>query len=176
MKVREATPRGMFAVKGDLADEALREAACAAAGTEFPEAGQVVIGEGGLVWMAPDEILLLTEADRRGEALGRLRRMAKGRHVLVEDVSDMRAGFVLEGAEVRDVLARVTPADVSPGALPPGRVRRTRVGQVAAAVWFPEESQAEVLCFRSVGAYVLEMLEEAAASGPLGLHHVDGGG
>jgi sarcosine oxidase, subunit gamma len=176
VKVAAAPARGMVAVKGDLADEALQAAARDAAGTEFPEPGQAVAGTGALLWMAPDELLVLVGLDARGAALAGLRRMAEGRHVLVEDVSDMRAGFVLEGAAVRDVLARVTPADVSPVGLPAGRVRRTRAGQVAAALWLPEEGRAELLCFRSVAAYVSELLEEAAASEPLLLYHVNAGG
>jgi sarcosine oxidase subunit gamma len=166
----------LVAVKGDLADEALRAAAREAAGAEFPEIGDAVAGTGALLWMAPDELLLLVGAGERQAALAGLRRMAEGRHVLVEDVSDMRVGFLLEGAAVRDVLARVTPTDVSPAALPVGRLRRTRVGQVAAALWLAGEERAELLCFRSVAAYVSELLEEAAASEPLDLYHVEGGG
>jgi sarcosine oxidase, subunit gamma len=174
VRVVEAAARGMVAVKGDLEDGTLRSAVEGVAGADFPERGQGVAAGGAALWMAPDEVLVLVPADRRAEALARLREAAKGRHMLVEDVSDMRAGLVLEGAAVRDVLARVTPADVSPAALPPGRVRRTRVGQVAAALWLPEEGRAEVLCSRSVAGYVFALLEDAAASEPLGLHDVDG--
>ena len=173
MNVRDAAPGGMIALRGDLGGEALRGAVAEAAGVTFPDVGEArVAGRQGVLWMAPDEVLVLVDAARLAEVFGSLRRMAEGRHVLVEDVSDMRAGFVLEGPEVRDVLARVTPADVSPAALPPGRVRRTRVGQVAAAIWLAEEEVAEVLCFRSVAAYVRELLEQAAASEPLGLYHM----
>lgn len=174
--VVEATAREMFAIKGDLADEALRGVVQDLLGAAFPKAGQVVAGRGAVVWMAPDEILALIETGRRVEALGRFQAAAEGRHVLVEDVSDMRVGFVIEGAEVRDVLARLTPADVSSATLPVGRVRRTRVGQVAAAIWFTAEDRAELLCFRSVANYLSELIREAAASEPLGLYHVKGGG
>lgn len=173
MTVRDAATRGMVAVKGALEDEPLRAAAAEVAGVAFPGTGEAATsGDRGLLWMAPDEVLVLVEAARRDEALRHLRQMAEGRHVLVEDVSDMRSGFVIAGEAVRDVLARVTPADVAPAALPPGRVRRTRVGQVAAALWLPEEGRAEVLCFRSVAAYLRQLLVEAAASEPLDLHHV----
>jgi sarcosine oxidase subunit gamma len=174
MSVRSAGPRGMIAVKGDLSNDALRTAACEAAGCDFPESGEARVSDGqSVLWMAPDEVLLLIDLDRRGEALAHLQTMAAGMHVLVEDVSDMRACFVLESAAVRDVLARVTPADVSQLGLPAGVVRRTRVGQVAAAIWLPEEGRAELLCFRSVSDYVAELLAEAARSEPLGLHHVE---
>ena len=171
MRVTEAPARGMIAVKGDLADDVLREVVCGVAGTGFPEAGEALLaGDGALLWMAPDEVLVICGSGERSGALARLSAMAEGRHVLVEDVSDMRAAFVLEGDAVRDVLARVTAADVSPGALPPGRIRRTRVGQVAAAVWLTGEGRAEVVCFRSVGAYMRALLDDAATSEPLGLH------
>lgn len=171
VRVVEAAERGMIAVKGDLANEVLRQAACEAAGADFPGVCEAAAADdGGVLWMAPDEVLVVTVAGRRGEALKLLRRMAEGRHVLVEDVSDMRAGFVVEGDAMRDVLARVTPADVSPAGLPPGRLRRTRVGQVAAAIWLVGERRAEILCFQSVASYVRELLAEAAADEPLELH------
>jgi sarcosine oxidase subunit gamma len=167
--------RGMLAIKGDLASDGLRAAVREATGVESPgPLGVVGSGRATLLWMAPDELLALVEAGDAAEALDDLRARTAHLHALVEDVSDMRAAFVIEGAATRDVLSRLTPADVSPVALPPGRVRRTRLGQVAAALWLPEEGRAEVLCFRSVADYVFALLEDAAASEPLGLHHVDG--
>ena len=161
--VREAGPRGMIAVRGDLGAPTLREIVGAVTGVEFPEAGAANCnGDKGLLWMAPDEILLLVPPGEVAQALDRIEEAMADGHVMAVDVSDMRAAIVLEGGSCRDVLAKLTPADVSPAALPPGRLRRTRLGQVAAAFWFREADTAEVLCFRSVAQYAFDLLSAAA--------------
>jgi sarcosine oxidase subunit gamma len=111
--------------------------------------------------MAPDEFLLLTAADAAPDLLERLRSALDGRHALVADVSDMRAMLRIEGEGARDVLSKLTPADMSPRGLPTGRVRRTRVGQAAAAIWL-DETGATLICFRSVADYMFDLLADAA--------------
>lgn len=171
--VQDGSARGMIALKGDLGSESLRAAVCELTGTRFPETAEVqASGPQAVLWMAPDELLLLVERPRVGDSVERLREQLRDLHALVEDVSDMRKGYVLDGPEVRDVLARLTPADVSPAALPPGRVRRTRIGQVAAALWLSAEDRAEVMCFASVAEYLRDLLLDAAAGGSLGLHNL----
>jgi sarcosine oxidase, subunit gamma len=61
------------------------------------------------------------------------------------------------------MLSKVTPADIS--AIAPGEMRRTRLQQVAAAIWFETQTDARVICFRSVGRYVFDLLTVAAAKG-----------
>ena len=68
---------------------------------------------------------------------------------------------------VREVLARLTPADRHPDSFKAGQVRRTRLSQVAGAIWMTEDG-AQVLAFRSVAGYVHDLLTNAAASGPVG--------
>ena len=82
-------------------------------------------------------------------------------------MSDARAVFTLEGegAAIRNVLAKLTPADLRPASLPVGEVRRTRFAQVPAAFWLAEEGRAELVCFRSVAIYVFGLLKNAAEPG-----------
>ena len=169
--VREAEPRGMIAVKGEFGAAPLRDLLAELTGAAFPETGAAnCAGDRGLLWMAPDEILMLVPPGEVAQALDRIEQAAADQHVLAADVSDMRAAIALEGASCRDVLAKLTPADLSPAALPPGRLRRTRLGQAAAAFWFHDEGMVELLCFRSVAAYVFDLLAQAAAGGGVGFH------
>jgi sarcosine oxidase subunit gamma len=117
--------------------------------------------------MSPDEVLILCD---HGAAPGVVRDLSAalaGRHHLVADVSDARATFVLTGeaGALRDVLAKLTPADMDARALPPGEMRRTRLAQVAGAVWFESQTEARVICFRSVAAYVFDLLAMSARTG-----------
>ena len=164
--VRRAGPRGMIAVRCDLGDRALRSVATGVTGVDFPDTLEAnCVGETGLCWMSPDELLVMVPKAGLPEALQRIEAALEGVHALVADVSDMRAVFLVEGAGVRDVLAKVSPVDVRSAALPPGRFRRTRIGQVAGAFWLRDAESAEVLCFRSVGTYVEGLLGEAAETG-----------
>ena len=81
------------------------------------------------------------------------------------DVSDARALFRIDGPGAREVLAKGAPVDLSPAAFGPGDFRRTRLGQVACAFWTPDGTSFELVCFRSVAAYVFGLLENAAKPG-----------
>lgn len=139
---------------------------------DFPQPLQIAQGSDvALSWMAPDELLLLCPDHRTDQMRAALGELAGGTDVLITDVSDMRVRFSLSGQPLREVLARLTPADVSSEALPIGMFRRSRIGQVAAAFWLSADDQADVLCFRSVADYVEDVLTSAAAyAEPLGLY------
>jgi sarcosine oxidase subunit gamma len=65
------------------------------------------------------------------------------------------------------VLASGAPVDLAPAAFGPGDLRRTRLGQVAAAFWIPEPEVFDLACFRSVADFVTDWLANAARSGML---------
>ncbi len=117
--------------------------------------------------MSPDELMVLCahgEADAMGatlsEALSHIHHMAV-------NVSDARTVLRLagEGALIREVLAKLSPADLRADVLPAGTVRRTRLAQVPAAFWFSGESEATVVAFRSVGDYVFKLISKVAEEG-----------
>lgn len=159
-------PTGMITLRGDLADPALTAAVTAATGQPVPSTRRIHGSFGaGAGWMAPDELLLLVpyaEAPARTAALAEA---LAGSHHLVADVSDARAGFRLDGPGAREVLAKGAPVDLHPAAFGPGDLRRTRLGQVAAAFWMPAPERFELVCFRSVAAFVETWLRQAATPG-----------
>ncbi len=74
-----------------------------------------------------------------------------------------------EAGALRDVLAKITPADIA--GLPLGEMRRTRLQQVAAALWFETQTEARVICFRSVARYVFDLMAVSAhPSGAVDYH------
>ena len=171
VRVREIAPRTMLTLRGDLASAKVKRAVDSVTGTPVPGRLSAVFGDGtAALWMSPDELLLICPRDRQETALSAARKALAGSHHLVADVSDARAAFRLEGegGHLREVLAKLSPADVHPDALPPGTVRRTRLAQVPAAFWMADERSAEVVAFRSVAAYVFGLLETASKAGPVG--------
>ncbi len=166
--VRELGLCGMIALRGDLGAPALAKAVEAAAGTKVPGQREIVHAEGSAVaWMSPDELLLMTDYDKVAEELAAIGAALKGAHYLAVDVSDARAMFEVTGrpGAVREAIAKLCPVDMAPGAFAPGRIRRTRMGQVAAAFWMVDEGTVRVVCFRSVARYVFGLLEDAGLPG-----------
>lgn len=166
--VRDAGLRGMITVRGDLAEEKLAAAVKSAVGLAMPGLRGIREGKkGAAAWMSPDELLLMTDYDAADAAVDKIARTLAGTHHLAVNVSDARAMFTLTGDGVREVIAKGSPADLSPAALPVGEIRRSRIGQLAAAYWLSDEKTLHVVCFRSVGAHLYEWLCMAAEQGTL---------
>lgn len=164
VRIEEHGPQGALLLRGDLASLSLKNAATGLSGADMPgPRGASGTGERGLLWMSPDELLLLLPRAEAAPAAADLQASLTGCHALVADVSDMRAHFLLHGAAAREVLAKLTPADLRPGAFEPGELRRTKLGQVAAGLWMREAETVQVFCFRSVAAYMFALLKTAAA-------------
>jgi sarcosine oxidase subunit gamma len=70
---------------------------------------------------------------------------------------------------LRDVLAKITPADMA--TLGPGEMRRTRLQQVPAAIWFESRDRGARGLLPLGGAYVFDLLAlSAQEGGAVGYH------
>ncbi len=166
VSISDAGPRGMITVRGDLASVDLKNAVTGLAGVDFPgQRGANSVGERGILWMSPDELMLLVPYAEAAEVEAVVAKALKSEHHLVANVSDARCLFEISGPRVRAVLAKLTPADLHPTSLGPGEVRRTRLAQVPAAFWLQDEETAQLICFRSVAAYVFDLLAIASRPG-----------
>lgn len=169
VRVADAGLVGMVTVRGDLSDPEIARVLEAEAGLKLPSNGAAETSDdgSGVLWMSPDELMVLCAYDAAEETASRIAKALEGRHHLALNVSDARAVIDLAGpdAALREVLAKLAPADLRASSLPVGRVRRTRMAQVAAAFWFPREGEARVICFRSVADYVFGLLKISAAPG-----------
>lgn len=164
--VHEAGLRGMITLRGDLASAKLQAAVKKLTGVAVPEGRQIALnGENGAAWMSPDELLILLPYDKAPAAVAALQKALKGTHHLLANVSDARAVFRLDGQGGREVLAKLSPADLSTDGFRPGDFRRTRLAQVAAAFWMDRDGSITLVCFRSVAGYVFGVLQHAAMPG-----------
>lgn len=152
------------------ADAALWPIIAEITGLAVPETRQLTAkAEARLVWMSPDELLLIRPRQDFGTHMKALSQALEGHYHLVADVSDMRALFAITGAAPRETLAKLVPADLHPDSFARGEVRRTRLAQVPCAFWF-EEDGARLVCFRSVAQYAFDVLVQAAAdTAPVGV-------
>ncbi|MEM9716095.1 MAG: sarcosine oxidase subunit gamma family protein [Pseudomonadota bacterium] len=158
--VSDAGLKGMITLKGDLGSAVFAKAVKAAVGLAVPAMGECKTGSKGAVsWMASDEVMLFCEYDAADAMVAKLDKALAKEHALAVNVSDARAFFKIEGDAIKDLLAKGTPADLTGFA--PGQFRRSRLGQIAAAFWMVNETEAHVVCFRSVGEHMFNWLARA---------------
>lgn len=165
-EIAEIGPLGMITLRGDLSDGAFVKAAAAAGGVKVPEVRHCNSeGERGIAWMSPDELLLMCPYAEANSRVAELQSKFSGMHALAVNVSDARSVFTVKGPNAREVMAKLSPVDLHVDAFTPGMFRRTRIAQVPAAFWMPEEQCFHIVCFRSVGVYVFDVLKMAAQRG-----------
>ncbi len=169
--VTRSGPQGMIILRGNLSDTALQAVCTALTGADMPAQGKITMnGDKAIGWMSPDELLLFVPYDDADNAVTTLAKTLQGQHHLAVNVSDARAMVTVAGAGTRDMIAKLTPVDLHPDSLPVGTLRRTHLGQVAAAFWLTDATSAQVICFRSVADYMFDLLTTSAAAGPV--HHL----
>ncbi|MEQ8876991.1 MAG: sarcosine oxidase subunit gamma family protein [Phycisphaerales bacterium] len=164
--VCDAGLQGMITLRGDLGSAKMTKAVKDATGAAKPGQREITTtGDSGAAWMSPDELLVMVPYASAADALAKIDTALNGEHYLAVNVSDARAMFEITGAGGREIIAKLCPVDMSPGAFKPGAIRRTRMAQVAAAVWMTDATTIRVVCFRSVAEYVYGLLCDAAEPG-----------
>lgn len=162
--VADAGLIGMVSLRADLSAAATAKAVKAALGLGLPEARRILAKDDTAVaWMSPDELLLVMPYEKAAATVAVLNDKLAGSHFLAADVSDARASFRLTGPRATEVLQKLAPADFA--TMAEGEVRRSRLAQVAAAMWQSGPEEWSVVCFRSVAGYVMGLLENAARPG-----------
>ena len=159
-------PMGMLTLRGDLSSKPFITALKKAVSTDLPSACQITHDEKiSIAWMSPDELFILTPYDQVAGLQAELQKALGKKHFLLADVSDARVSFTLSGDKVREVIAKLAPVDLAPDHFAPKMFRRTRFGQISAAFWLLSETEARVICFRSVAEFMFNQLSAAARAG-----------
>lgn len=164
VELADAGLAGMVTLRGDLSSPLLEAALQAQTGCTVPSQRRLTTGARGKVaWMSPDELLVMVQYSRAGAVAEGLNTALAGGFFTAANVSDARAMISVSGAQARDVLAKVCPVDFHDFAV--GQGRRTRLAQVAAAIWREETDRWTLVCFRSVAGYVWGVLETVSKPG-----------
>lgn len=165
-QITEGGLHGMITLRGDIESPKMRKAMHDVMGLTLPKERAInVDGDKAVAWMSPDELLLMVPHSSVSDTLNALNKSLAGQHFLAADVSDARAVLRVQGDAAREIIAKLCPVDMAPGVFGPGQIRRTRMAQIAAALWMPAESEIVVVCFRSVAQYAFDLLKDAAAPG-----------
>lgn len=121
-------------------------------------------GESTVLWLGPDEWLVVGAPDTQRELEQRIRAAAGDEHVSVTDVSAQRTTLLVSGARARDLLAHGCPLDLHPRAFGPGRCAQTMLARAQVVVVARDEPGAGfwVLVRSSFAGYLTDWLLDAA--------------
>ncbi|MEM7056488.1 MAG: sarcosine oxidase subunit gamma family protein [Pseudomonadota bacterium] len=164
--ITEVGPLGQMTLRGDIGGADIAALISELTGSAVPSTlGVVANGDTRVVWMSPDELLVIMPRDSVASAIARAGEVLGETHHMALDVSDARALIRLSGAQVGEVLAKGVPCDVSERAFPPGTARRTHLAGLAVGIWRVSGDQWEIVCFRSFAHHLMAWLEQAAVPG-----------
>lgn len=115
-----------------------------------------------VLWLGPDEFLVVGPDGAGPELMTQLRARGGGRRASAIDVSADRACVELRGAGAREILERGCPLDLHPRAFPPGRCAQTVLAKAQVILWRPAEQVYRLLVRSSYAHYLAAWLSDSA--------------
>ena len=133
-------------------------------GCAFPTAANRFssAGERHVVWLGPDEFLIICEAGKDAELASTLESALKTQHCAVTNITDALAAFHLKGTAVRQVLAKGCAIDLHPGSFTSGDAAQTLLSHAAVTMLAVAENELIVICRTSFAPYLHDWLLDAA--------------
>ena len=160
----ECRPRGLLVLRGDRGNAEFRQAVSAVLGLEPVAEPLTAVRRRDLamLWLGPDEWLVVTP-DRRAESIEReLRGALEGQHVALTDVSHSRAILALSGPNARALLAKGCSLDFHPRVFGPGRCAQSSLAKCQMLIHQVGEAPAfEIHVHRSFAQYAWTWIEDA---------------
>ena len=152
---------GKLNIRGD---HRLETAVKAATGCNFPPAANhfETAGERRVVWLGPDEYLLLCESGKEKALCDTLTSLIKTNHFAITDVSDSLCAISLRGPAVRDVLAKGCSLDFLPSKFGAGKCAQSLLAHAGITLMALSDDAFILICRTSFTPYVHDWLVDAA--------------
>jgi sarcosine oxidase subunit gamma len=119
-------------------------------------------GDRHVVWLGPDEYLLLCEAGKEQELQDSLNRMIPSQHFAITDVSDSLCALSLRGPAVRAVLAKGCGLDLHPKKFATGQSAQSLLALSAVTFMAVADDAFILICRTSFAPYIQRWLADAA--------------
>lgn len=123
-----------------------------------------LIGDTNVLWLGPDEWLLLAPDDDREHLAGLMRKALGDTDGALTDVSAQRTTLRITGPLVREVLARGCAIDLHPRVAPAGTCVQTLLAQTGVILLVCDESASDLLVLvrASFAEYLADWLIDAS--------------
>lgn len=163
--MRELAFRGLIDLRLDPRDKGAWAAVESTLVVALPEANRsVACTAGTILWLGPDEFLVVTEPGHEAALVASLSAALRGRRGAMVDISDSRTTIALSGRHARDLLAKGCGLDLHPRNFAPGHCAQSFLTKVKIALHQLDEAPSyHVIVERSVAEYLWLWLADAAA-------------
>jgi len=171
LQLWEEAGLGHLNLRGDATDARFVDAVREQTGVAPPtEPNHWVAGSGGtLLWLGPDEWLLITDKDAETKMAEALNGAFAPMHAGATDVSSGQTVLVVRGTDARDLLAKGCSLDLHPRVFGPGRCAQGIVGSVGVCIRQVDDAPTyELVVRRSFADFLWRWLLDAGAEFGLG--------
>lgn len=121
----------------------------------------VTVGDRTLVWLSPDEYLLLCETGQEANLHSRLLLDLGKEHAAVTNVTDALCAISLRGTAVRKVLAKGCTLDLHPAVFTAGMCAQTMLSHAAVTLIAEDSNRFTLICRTSFASYTHDWLMDA---------------
>jgi sarcosine oxidase subunit gamma len=158
--VADLAPATRFIVRGDGAAIAALEFAF---GMDFPRQAcrAVVKDQRAVLWLGPDEWLLLAPDGEAETLFKTLTEALRGEPASIVDISDRQVAMGVSGPKAAEALNAFNALDLHTDAFPVGMCTRTLFGKAEIVLWRIAPDAFHIEVWRSFAPYVLGCLGEA---------------
>lgn len=152
-----------MALRGNAAEPRFLAACEAVLGVRPPMAANTVSSTGAcsILWLGPDEWLIVDAPGREAELVSRLRSSLAAIHSAVVDVSASRTVLELSGSHAVEVLAKAATLDFHPRAFPVGACAQTNIARTQGLIHRIGEHDFRIFVRASFARYLSQWFSDA---------------
>ena len=133
-------------------------------GCMFPPSANkfTTAGERHVVWLGPDEFMIICEAGKDEELARSIHASFGIRHAAVTNITDALAAFHLKGAAVRQVLAKGCALDLHQNSFASGDAAQSLLSHAAVTIMAFANDEFIVICRTSFASYLHDWICDAS--------------
>ena len=165
VRLSERPHRCQILLRGDASDERFGDALRGTTGLELPTNNRTSSKENlRLLWLSPDEFLLVGQPGREAIFLPSLEAALSGQRAMALDVSDMRTTISLAGPSARDLINCGCGLDLHPSKFAVDQCAQTKLAKCNIILnQVEDEPRFDLLVTISYADYLWRWLERAGA-------------
>ena len=165
VQLSERASMGHVNLRGEPFDEAFLKTAEDVLGVGLPLEPNTVAESPDVtvLWLGPNEWLLLTSPDKQYEIVGALRNSLDNLFTAISDVSGGQTIINVRGPHARDVLSKSCTLDLHPRVFGPLQCAQTNIAKATATIQQLDEAPSyDIIVRRSFADYLARWLKDAA--------------
>jgi len=165
VRLAERPHRCRILLRGRADDARFRDAIRSTTGLTLPETNRVAsVGDLRLLWLGPDEWLLIGPSGREAVSMPALIAALSGQYAMAIDQSDMRTTISLAGRSARDLINCGCGLDLHPEKFAPGQCAQTGLARANVILeQIDETPRFDLHVAISYADYLWQWLERAGA-------------